>query len=82
MNTKTLATSLITTLLALGVTQAHADDAKAEKCYGIVKANKNDCQTRSNACAGHATADRQADAWVYVPKGTCDKLAGGSLASK
>ena len=82
MNTKTLATSVITTLLALGVTHAYADDAKAEKCYGIVKANKNDCQTRSNACAGHATADRQADAWVYLPKGTCEKVAGGTLASK
>lgn len=56
-----------------------ADKPKVEKCYGIVKAGKNDCATANSACAGTAKGDGQKDAWVYVPKGTCEKLVGGSL---
>lgn len=50
----------------------------AEKCYGIAKAGKNDCQTNNSACAGTSTKDRQPDAWIYVPRGSCDKIVGGS----
>jgi uncharacterized membrane protein len=57
---------------------APAPKFDAEKCYGIVKAGKNDCQTSNGACAGTAKKDAQSDSWVYVPKGTCDKLVGGS----
>jgi uncharacterized membrane protein len=49
---------------------ADAQD-KGEKCYGVVKAGKNDCQTGSSSCAGTSKADAQKDAWLYVPKGTC-----------
>jgi uncharacterized membrane protein len=54
--------------------------AEQERCYGITKAGKNDCSTATSACAGTAKQDFQKDAWVYLPKGTCLKLAGGSLA--
>lgn len=57
---------------------APAPKFDAEKCYGISKAGKNDCQTSAGACAGTQKKDAQADAWVYLPKGTCDKLVGGS----
>jgi uncharacterized membrane protein len=50
----------------------------AEKCYGIAKAGKNDCQTNNSACAGTSTKDRQADAWIYVPRGTCEKIVDAS----
>jgi len=53
-----------------------------EKCYGITKAGKNDCQTANSACAGTSKRDKQADAWVFVPKGTCEKLVDGSLKPK
>jgi len=53
---------------------------KFEKCYGIVKAGQNDCFGPANFCGGTSKVDRQADAWVYVPAGTCKKLAGGSTA--
>ena len=52
---------------------------KAEKCYGIAKAGKNDCQTSNTACAGTSKKDNQADAWIYVPAGTCNRIVGGSL---
>jgi uncharacterized membrane protein len=55
--------------------------AEQEKCYGVNKAGKNDCSTATSACAGTAKQDNQKDAWVYVPKGSCAKLAGGSLAA-
>jgi uncharacterized membrane protein len=51
-----------------------------EKCFGVSKAGKNDCATATSACAGTASKDSQKDAWMYVPKGSCEKLAGGSLA--
>ncbi|MFO1162705.1 MAG: DUF2282 domain-containing protein [Reyranellaceae bacterium] len=50
-----------------------------EKCYGVAKAGKNDCQTAKSSCAGTSKTDAQADAWISVPKGTCDKLIGGKL---
>ena len=53
--------------------------AEQERCYGIAKAGKNDCATSSSACSGSARQDNQKDAWVYVPKGMCQKVAGGTL---
>jgi uncharacterized membrane protein len=51
-----------------------------EKCFGIAKAGLNDCGTATNSgCAGSSTADGQVSAWLYVPKGTCNKIVGGSL---
>jgi uncharacterized membrane protein len=51
----------------------------AEKCYGVAKAGKNDCQTANSSCAGTSRRDSQKDAWLYVPAGTCAKLVGGNL---
>ena len=59
-----------------------ADQPASEKCYGVVKAGANDCETATNSCAGTSTQDGQGDAWVLVPKGLCEKLVGGSLEPK
>jgi uncharacterized membrane protein len=53
-----------------------------EKCYGVAKAGKNDCQTANSSCAGTSKRASQGDAWVYLPKGSCDKVVGGSKAPK
>jgi uncharacterized membrane protein len=76
-------TTAIGSLFALGslTASAAADKAPVEKCYGVAKAGKNDCQTAASACAGTAAKDGQKDAWIYVPKGTCDKIVGASLKS-
>jgi uncharacterized membrane protein len=63
---------------ALASTALAADDSK-EQCAGIVKAGKNDCATATNACHGHVTSDGNAEAWIYVPKGTCDRILGGHV---
>lgn len=56
-----------------------ADKPKVEKCFGISKAGKNDCQTVTSACAATSKKDGQKDAFLYVIKGTCEKIVGGSL---
>lgn len=53
-----------------------------EKCYGITLAGKNDCQTANSSCAGTSKTDQQADAWIFLPKGTCTRIHGGSLKPK
>jgi len=53
-----------------------------EKCYGIARAGKNDCQTANSSCAGTSKRDAQADSWIYVPAGSCEKVVGGSLQPK
>jgi uncharacterized membrane protein len=55
-----------------------AEDGK-EQCAGIAKVGQNDCATSMNACHGHATADSISEAWIYLPKGTCDRIAGAHL---
>lgn len=56
---------------------------KAEKCYGIAKAAKNDCaSTGNNSCAGTSKADADPRAWIYVPAGYCDRIVGASLKPK
>ena len=53
--------------------------AEQERCFGIAKAGKNDCATSSSVCSSSAKQDNQKDAWIYVPKGMCQKVAGGTL---
>lgn len=67
------ATTLLTTEDAFAGKKGH------EKCYGVAKEGKNDCGNGEHSCAGHAKMDNDKTEWVYVPKGLCEKLAGGSL---
>jgi uncharacterized membrane protein len=78
-----VAAALATPLLA-GAQAGPAPVPKLEheKCYGIVRAGKNDCQTANSSCAGTSKRDKQGDAWLYVPKGSCERLADGSLQPK
>ena len=56
-----------------------AQAAENEKCYGVSLAGKNDCAAGpGTTCAGTSKVDYQGNAWKLVPKGTCDKIAGGS----
>lgn len=83
MSKKAVVHSALAGVFAIGVTVAApvlaADDM--EKCYGVAKAGQNDCAAKdgSHSCAGQASADSASGEWLYVPKGTCDKIVGGSL---
>jgi len=85
MNSKAILQSSLAALVAtaaLGATTAAVAADKPEKCYGIVKAEKNDCQTSTHACSGHSQKDGDPMSWIYLPKGTCEKIVGGSLSPK
>ena len=86
MNNEQIIRAAVASLLALGVTvasgQALAAKGDNEKCAGIAKAGQNDCGTSKSSCAGTASVDRDPEAWVFVPKGTCEKIAGGSITDK
>jgi len=58
---------------------ALAADNDKEQCAGISKAGKNDCATSTNACHGHVNTDSNAEAWIYLPKGTCERIVGGRV---
>ncbi|WP_422035374.1 DUF2282 domain-containing protein [Reyranella sp.] len=75
--------AIATALAAALVLPAATSQAQGnmEKCYGIAKAGKNDCQTAKSSCAGTSKKDAQADAWVSVPKGACEKIVGGKLTA-
>lgn len=78
-------THAICGLLAVGTfTSTHAIAAKdpMEKCAGVVKAGKNDCGTSKAACAGTSKVDNDKEAWIYLPKGTCEKIVGASVLKK
>ena len=52
-----------------------------EKCYGVAARGKNDCAEGAHSCVGQSTRDREADSFVLVPKGDCQKLAGGKTST-
>ena len=67
----------------LAVAQVHPEKPAYpyEKCYGVVKAGMNDCFTASNSCAGTVTTSNLPAAWIYVPKGTCRRITGGTTSA-
>ena len=75
-----IVSSALASVLALGLQggASAADVAGKEKCFGIAKAGQNDCAnlSGSHSCAGQAKADKVADDWKYVAKGTCQKMGG------
>lgn len=70
--------AISTAALAVDAHDPKAAEGK-EKCYGVVKAGKNDCGAKdgSHSCAGLAKTDSSENEWVFLPAGTCDRLAGG-----
>lgn len=92
MTTKKITSKIVATAVASFITLASScvlaattDTSNSnqtdnmEKCFGIAKKGMNDCQTKTASCAGSATKDKQTDAFLFLPKGDCAKIAGGSL---
>ena len=88
MNTKTaILAAAIGGLVAFAGPAFSADDdgkaaAATEKCYGVAKAGKNDCAGPAHSCQALAKKDGDGKEWVKLPKGTCERLVGGSLTAK
>ncbi len=85
-NKRQLLRTAVASVLALGVVAASSVPAMAagkpsmEKCFGIAKAGKNDCasKTASHACAGQSTKNGDKASFLMVPKGSCSRIVGGS----
>jgi uncharacterized membrane protein len=81
--TVTAISSLLTLGAALSASPSFAaDKVEMEKCYGVVKAGKNDCAGPAHACAGQSKTDAGGKEFVTLPKGTCARLTGGNLTPK
>ena len=84
-NSKLLATAFA--VAALSFTSAQASDAPTgmEKCKvvkdgkGLIKEHKADCKGASHSCAGQNKAG-DAESWIMVPKGQCDKINAGDVS--
>ena len=66
----------VTAVGAANVAVAGGHDG--EKCYGVAKAEKNDCAAGNASCAGQSKIDGDKQAFIALPKGTCERLVGGS----
>lgn len=91
-----LASVIAMGMLGLGVS-AYAGDmtgnpaavAKAKKmmaegmqpCFGVNAAYKNDCASPGHSCAGQDSKARDPNAFVLMPAGLCQKIAGGEVKS-
>ena len=87
---RALAASAIASFLGLVLAgPARAQDEPAdtgkrpakEKCFGIAKKGQNNCASANHSCDGEAKTDGDPSEWLWVPKGTCEKIVGGSLSS-
>ena len=80
MTSKTaILAAAVGSLIALTTTAFAADDSSSEKCYGVAKAGKNDCAGGAHACAGQSSKDKSPKEFIKLPKGTCERIVGGSL---
>ena len=78
-----IAAGAMTAALAMAATPSIAAD-DMEQCFGVAKAGANDCKSSvpGSTCQGSSKVDADANAYIYVPAGTCEKLVGGSLTPK
>ncbi len=83
-----ISTAISAAILGLSTTGAlaHLEPKKGEeveKCYGVAKAHKNDCASKANkhSCSGRSKNDADANEWIKLPSGLCEKLVGGSLTA-
>jgi uncharacterized membrane protein len=58
------------------------DKDELEKCYGVAKKGMNDCGAYDHSCQGEAETNGDPNEWILLPKGTCEKIVGGSLKPK
>ena len=80
MTSKTaILAAAVSSLVALTTAAFAADAGNSEKCYGVAKAGKNDCAGAAHACAGQGSKNSSPKEFISLPKGTCERIVGGSL---
>lgn len=94
MKKRNIIKTALSTAIVIGLTQSafsvrtqEESDARTkdqenvgnEKCAGRIVAGLNDCPTSLHACAGLADSDSDPEEFIYLPKGTCEKIAGAFI---
>lgn len=83
LTTTVMIAMLGTSVVAAPTTAMAASKKKnVEKCYGISKAKMNGCGTPKHSCAGQAKVNGDPSEWIYVLKGNCKRIVGGSTKPK
>jgi len=87
---KNIIESVLLAILLLGASSAFAampemkmPELKSgwEACGGVAKAGMNDCavKTSLHSCVGLSKADGEADSYLFLPKGACDRIVNGKV---
>lgn len=77
---KTVMASILSAGVVVATQSAQAaDKCPMEKCYGVSKQKMNDCAANGHACAGQATTSNDPNEWIYINKGSCERIPGGAL---
>ena len=81
MSSSTTLQAAVAGLFALGFSasvsaQSVQPPGDKEKCFGVAKAEQNDCATAKHACSTMSKVDNDPAEWKYVAKGTCEKVGG------
>ncbi len=76
---KNVAKAALVGVLSLSLLSTATEVAAAApnfvKCYGVAAAGKNDCATVISACAATIAQPKACYAWIFTPKGMCEKIA-------
>ncbi len=81
---KNMIASALGALLAMGAMAAQADEPRpyeTEKCAGVIKGGQNDCGTSIGGCHGSVPTDSHPEAWIELPKGSCEKIVGAHVTT-
>ncbi|AUW32426.1 DUF2282 domain-containing protein [Acidithiobacillus caldus] len=73
------AIALVGSIGASAYSSADATTWIKVKCYGIARAHMNSCATATHSCAGQSIHNGSKTSFLYVPRGLCQKIVGGSL---
>jgi len=68
--------------VSMSVSRNGQGTIERERCYGVTKAGHNDCANAVHSCAKQANVDHDQREWIAVPKGTCQRLAGGVMEER
>lgn len=84
-NNKKIAQASLASVIALSLLGSNIEPVLAAaadiKCYGIAAAAKNDCGTVVSSCAATIAQPKACYAWIYAPKGLCEKIADSSVGN-
>jgi uncharacterized membrane protein len=70
--------------VAASVRRGNGDgsNVQRERCYGVAKAGQNDCANALHSCATQSASDNDKREWIALPKGSCERLAGGQALER